>query len=153
MYIVLPVLSISIIVTIMLCAEALLDMQTEELDLSLIAITFCFGIIIMAITPGTDWVNSMVGFLFGLVPFAITALIGNGGGGDIILMAATGALIGGYNVVYVILFAFLFYIMQGVITWLANLKNPDFHFLKAQFPFAPHVLMGWIATVFCSTFA
>jgi len=72
------------------------DLKTRRIPNALTVTAFAVGIAFHAITSGFSGLGlSLTGFLAGFLPMALLWLIGGGGGGDVKLMGALGAWVGG----------------------------------------------------------
>lgn len=113
-----------------------------DLKMRVIEPFLCLALLLAAfLDQPKDYVQSLFGLLIGFVPFFIIALAGHGGGGDALLAGAVGWTMHLYITAYTLLFSTALY---AVVLIIAVLVTGD---KKKQFPFAPFMLAGWIASL------
>lgn len=89
-----------------------------------------------------NWMSAIFGLVLGAIPYLMVALMGKGGGGDVILMGMIGFLIGAQNIVYLVICTTVIYLIFSIVCWVKNHKNADA--IKKRYPYAPFVTIGWI---------
>lgn len=106
--------------------------------------TPCFiGVLLSLIFPQRNLMKSIGGALLGFLPLFITALLGNGGGGDAIVAATLGFIYPLTNAAYIFLLASSAYVLiLSVIVLVIKDK-------KKQIPYIPFLMGSWlIITIF-----
>lgn len=130
----------------MLIITAYIDHKTKELNLWVILAGFVLSVAGQVIMKDFNILWAAIGLAVGVVPFLIPAILKRGGGGDVILMGACGFVLNAAGICYLIVFSIGIYILFGLSkAVIAKQKGGDVKpALKAQYPFAPFVLFGWV---------
>lgn len=132
---------------LMLCAYT--DIKKQKI---ILAVPICLVLLTAGywlITKQNEvWLFAVVGAVTAGITYFIPALLGKGGGGDVIMMAAIGFCIGIYQIVYLIIFTSVFYLCFLLIRLSKEIvENNDGaakDILKKRYPYIPFVLAGWM---------
>ena len=148
MYITLPHIIIIFTLTIGLSYIAWKDYKEQEISFIALGAMIVFSVFAMLYSNTFNYLDLGLGVLIGIIPFSLMALTSKGGIGDIFLMGTLGLILGSRGIIYLILLSGLFYLIFGLVIIYYFSKEEKGSFkegLKKQYPYAPFVLMGWMA--------
>lgn len=129
-------ISIALIIASLTIA-AVTDIKTQKIPILLFPITL--ALLIAVLKPDMDHICG--GILLG-VTFLMFALFGNGGGGDVLMMAVVGYQMGVRAALWCGLMSYTCYALFAVGYYITRKKkNRD---KKKQFPFAPFAMLGFL---------
>ena len=102
----------------------------------------CLALVVAAsFEPGKDYAMSIISALIGFLPMVLAAKLGNGGGGDALLLGALGYTLPFLFSLYLFLFSSFLYL---IVLAAAIIKTKD---RKKRLPYVPFVFAAWIIMV------
>lgn len=136
-----------IFLSTMLSIISLIDIRYEIIPDSLIGVILIFGILFNIINKTVTVKAMIIGFFIISVPLLVTAIIVKDsiGGGDIKLMAVTGAFLGWKFVILAFLIASVIGgIVSTILLIIRKIKKTD------MIPYGPFLSIGIIIAILCS---
>ena len=130
-----------IIVLTALIIASFTDIKSKTIPILLFPLTMCVSCILVFPT----WERLIGFFILGLVFFFFVSF-GNGGGGDVFMMAAIGLQTGISKGLWCATISYIIYAIFAVTYYISQPPKKRKKAKLKQFPFAPFALLGYIAT-------
>lgn len=131
-----------ILSAVSLCVCTVTDLKVRQ-----ISPVFCLIFLLLScFSEDKNYLHSFAGLCLGFLPLFVTALAGNGGGGDAVLAGTLGFILPFRFAACLFLAASFSYILV-LFAAVRRTGNP-----KARLPYAPFLALGWFASLIISLF-